>query len=126
METQKAKELDLKQIKQMEKIDGVQYSFLRAKRVTEEFTGLTLKLSELVRLRQLTKEAMQANSSAQNSINKVIVVTEAAHRFLDEFYDINITNNLWFKEFFDLDKNFNSSETIKEWFRQKQEEMFLP
>ena len=111
-------------IKNEIRIPTVQRIFENAIKRIKYFTGLDLTISEQVKLKHIAKE-VHDQLLQEASVGWAIdaPVAETSTRFLFENYGIDI-NPLDRFEFFGTDKK--SREAVKEYFRQKQEEMFKP
>jgi|GEM_PF-3116959 len=105
--------------------EEILYNFRHARKNIEHFTGLTLKTSELLRIRQIAKEEVSKNRTTKSSFIKTIPFVEAFYCFLCEFYGFDATLRDRIEILFEIDENLNSSEAVKEWFRRQQDEMFL-
>ena len=115
--------------------EEIQDEFRDARSQIERLTGLQLHLSELVRLRQIVEECMSPDAATIDGGCRIAAIEEAPNRFLYEFYGIDET--IYFERLFEIGdepankiiiytrKNIGPKQPVKEWFKMKQEEMFL-
>lgn len=99
--------------------------FSNAREHLKENTGLELTNIELVKLKEIAADVEKALKEGKpNMENDFGPVGETMARFLSEFYGIDIPIHLWHET--GIKKVGKSAEAVKEWFRQKQREQFLP
>jgi hypothetical protein len=104
--------------------EAMQEYLSQAIEMIKGFTGLNLKISQLVRIRQLVEEACEEGKSP--ALSRVCWPHwETAMRFLWEYYGINGGNFHNLKKMLELNEYLQCSECVKEWFKMKQDEMFL-